>query len=194
MLERLKDLPRGVEGLKAVGKLSKDDYEQVMQPLLDEARDEGRRLRLLYQFGPEFEGFTVGAAWEDARIGLQSLRLFDGCAVVSDVGWIRDSTSLAGFMLACPVRVFENRERSAAAQWLESLPEGAAATHRLIPESGVSSSRSHKPWRPGLRRTGHDGGRMIESHGSLQGLVVMRASTGIGRARGLSRHLPSSAS
>ena len=54
-------------------------------PLLDEARREGRRIRFLYQVGPEFEGFTPAAAWEDAKIGLHSVRLFDGCAVVTDL-------------------------------------------------------------------------------------------------------------
>ena len=51
MLERLTDLPQGIDGLKAIGKVSKDDYVRVVEPLLDEARREGRRIRFLYQFG-----------------------------------------------------------------------------------------------------------------------------------------------
>ena len=58
MLERINDLSPGVIGLRAVGKVSKEDYEQVLEPILDDARREGRRIRFLYQFGPEFEGFT----------------------------------------------------------------------------------------------------------------------------------------
>ena len=103
MIEKLKDLPRGIDGVKAIGKISKEDYEQVFVPLLDEARREGRRIRFLYQLGPEFEGFTPGAAWEDAKIGLHFLRLFDGCAVVTDLVWIRELTRLAEFLMPCPV-------------------------------------------------------------------------------------------
>jgi hypothetical protein len=99
MLETLKDLPPGVDGVKATGTISKQDYETVLVPLMDAARRDGRHLRFLYQVGPEFRGFTPGAAWEDVKIGLQSMRLFDGCAVVSDVGWIRESTRLAAFLL-----------------------------------------------------------------------------------------------
>ena len=90
MIEKLKDLPRGIDGVRAIGKISKEDYEQVFVPFLDEARREGRHIRFIYQIGPEFEGFTPGAAWEDAKIGIHFLRLFDGCAVVTDLAWIRE--------------------------------------------------------------------------------------------------------
>ncbi|MDQ2707104.1 MAG: hypothetical protein M3Z25_05490 [Actinomycetota bacterium] len=69
-LEKLTNVPAGVEALRAVGTVSKDDYETVFEPLVDQGRRAGRRLRFLYQIGPEFEGFTPGAAWEDARLGL----------------------------------------------------------------------------------------------------------------------------
>ena len=103
MIEKLKDLPAGIDGVRAIGKISKEDYEQVFVPLFDETRREGRHIRFLYQLGPEFEGFTPGAAWEDAKIGLHFLRLFDGCAVVTDLAWIREMTRLAGFLMPCPV-------------------------------------------------------------------------------------------
>ena len=142
-------------------------------PLLDEARREGRRVRFIYQFGPEFERFTPGAAWEDAKIGLHSLRLFDGCAVVSDLSWIGEVTRLAGFLMQCPVRVFGNKEFDQAIVWLCSLPEGAAVSHRLLPESGVIVVEVKQA----LRSQDFDALALtadawIEAHGDLQGLVI----------------------
>ena len=122
MLERLQNLPAGIDGLKAVGKITKQDYEEVFEPLLDAARRDGRRLRLLYQLGAEFDGFTPGAAWEDAKLGLRSMRLFDGCAIVTDIAWIRESTRLVRFFLPCPVQVFSNEQRENAIEWLSTLP------------------------------------------------------------------------
>src|ERR1700691_1727645 len=136
VIEILKDLPEGIVGVRAIGKVSKEDYEKVLVPLFDEARREGRHLRFLYQLGPQFEGFTPGAAWEDAKIGLHSLRLFDGCAVVSDAGWIRESTRGVGFFMPCPVRIFGNKELPKAIGWLSSLSE-PAVSHRVLPDSGV---------------------------------------------------------
>ncbi|WP_438818742.1 STAS/SEC14 domain-containing protein [Streptomyces platensis] len=34
--------------------------------------------------------------------------------MVSDIGWIRESTRLMSFLMPCPVRVFGGRERKEA--------------------------------------------------------------------------------
>jgi hypothetical protein len=173
VIERLKDLPRGIDGVKAIGKISKEDYEQVFVPLLDEARREGRRIRFLYQLGPEFEGFTPGAAWEDAKIGLHFLRLFDGCAVVTDLAWIRELTRLAGFLMPCPVSVFGSTEFDGAVNWLRSLPEDAAIAHRLLPESGVIVVEVKQALRAqDFDALAFTADAWIEAHGDLQGLVI----------------------
>lgn len=173
MLEKLTDLPDGIDGLKAVGKISKDDYEQTFEPLLEEARREGRRIRFLYHFGPEFQGFTASGAWEDAKMGLRSMRLFDGCAIVSDVGWVRESARLIAFLMPGPVKVFGNQDRAKAVEWLRSLPERAAVSHRLIPESGVIVVEVKEA----LRAQDFDAlavtaDTWIEVHGDLQGIVI----------------------
>jgi SpoIIAA-like len=173
MLEKLKDLPSGIEGLKAIGKISTEDYERVFVPFLDEARREGRRIRFLYQLGPEFESFTPGAAWEDAKIGLHSMRLFDGCAVVTDLGWIRETARLVGFLMPCPVRVFGNQERDNAIEWLGSLPQGATVSHRLLPEYGVIVVEVKQALRAqDFDELAFTADSWIETHGGLQGLVI----------------------
>jgi hypothetical protein len=191
MLERVENLPPGIEGLKAVGKVTREDYERVFEPLLDDARREGRRLRLLYQLGPEYDGFTPGAAWEDAKLGLRSLRLFDGCAIVSDVAWIRQSARLIGFILPCPVQIFSNEQCERAIEWLAALPEGAATSHRLLPESGIIVVEVGAP----LRATDFDAIALtadtwIEAHGNLRGIVIhAREFPGWENLHGLFRHM-----
>jgi hypothetical protein len=137
MLERLHDLPPGIDGIRAKGKITSGDYERVVKPLLEEARAAGRRVRLLYELGPEFEGFTAAAAWEDMRLGFRHLRLLERCGIVTDVGWVRESARLFGAMVPAPVRVFGNAERAAALEWLGAPAGGAAPRTRLIPGTGV---------------------------------------------------------
>jgi SpoIIAA-like len=191
MIEVLKDLPPGIDGVRAIGKVSKEDYDKVLVPFFEEARREGRRIRFVYQLGPEFEAFTPGAAWEDAKIGLQSIRLFDGCAVVTDLGWIREWTRVAGFLMPCPVRVFRNQELDKAVDWLVSLPEGAAISHRLLPDSGVIVVEVKQALRAqDFNALAFTADSWIEAHGELQGLVIhAREFPGWENLGSLIRHL-----
>lgn len=177
MLERLNNLPPDIVALKAVGKVSKADYDEVFQPILDEARRDGRRLRFLYQFGPSFEGFTPGALWEDAKIGVRSMRLFGACAVVSDIGWLRSFVHVAGSLVPCPVRIFSGVEFDSAVKWLRSVQmrpaERPALSHRLLPESGVAVVEI----KGALRTADFDELALtvdawIQEHGELPGLVI----------------------
>ena len=130
----------------------------MVEPLLDAARRDGRRLRCLCEVGADYRGLTAGAAWEDVRLGLRAMGLFDGCAVVSDVVWIREASRLAAFFMPCPVRVFDERDRSAAAAWLAALPEGAGRRHPAGPRRRCRRGRGRRAVaNGGPRRPRHDG-------------------------------------
>jgi hypothetical protein len=137
MLERISDLPPGVDGLRASSAVSRGDYERVVEPLLDQARREGRRIRLLYHFGPDFDGLTAGGAWEDAWLGLRNLRLFERCAIVSDRDWILQASRVFGALLPCPTRTFRAGDWNDAVAWLAAPVEAPHVAHRLIEDRGV---------------------------------------------------------
>lgn len=191
MLQRLRELPAGVDGLRATGYVTKDDYENVVEPLIDRARRDGRRIRLLYELGPDFHGFTPAAGWEDLKTGVGSMRLFEGCAVVSDSAWIRESTRLMAFLVPCPVRVFEVRQRTAALHWLAGLPEGPGVSYRLLPDAGVVVVEVRHP----LRAADFDAlagtvDAWLARHGRLVGIVVHAADfPGWENISGLLRHV-----
>lgn len=173
MLEKIADLPPGIVGVKAFETVSKDDYEKVMEPLFDEARKRGEKLRFLYEFAHDFRGFSAGAAWEDARFGLGAVRDLAGCAVVTDIAWVRESSRFVGFWLPCPVRVFALEEREQALEFLRSLPGEPGISHRILPEAGVIVVEIQKALRPqdfdALTATADV---WIDAHGSLNGLVL----------------------
>ncbi len=191
MIEILKDVPDGVVAVRASGTLTREEYDEVVVPLLDEARRAGRRLRCLCEVGADYRGLTPGAAWEDVTLGLRSLHLFDGCAVVSDVGWVRGTSRLVRFLMPCPVRVFDERDRDKAAAWLAGLPEGPGASVRLEPESGVVVIEVAAP----LRVADFDAlaatvDAWLSGHDALLGIVVhARAIPGWENLGALLRHL-----
>ncbi|MFD8544504.1 STAS/SEC14 domain-containing protein [Streptomyces sp. NPDC059649] len=172
MLERAEDAPAGVDAVKAIGTVSKNDYVTVIEPLIDNARREGRRIRLLFEIGPEFKSFTPAAGWKDLKVGLGAMRLFEGCALVTDTRWMRESTRMTSFLMPCPVRVFGTQDRAEALHWLASLPEGPGISHRLLTESQVLVVEVESPLRTAdfdaLALTADD---WLNTHDELAGVV-----------------------
>lgn len=164
--------------------------ESVFVPMIEEARRDGRRQRLLYQLGPDFEGFTPGAVWEDARLGLRAMRRLDGCAVFTDLGRIGDTARIAAFLMPCPVKVFANSALQPAIAWLVSLPESSAAVLHLSKRGVLQIDVDHP-----LRAQDFDAVALlvdpwIEAHGRLAGIVIhARAFPGWENLASLLRHL-----
>ena len=118
MIDRLTGLPDNVVGFSARGQVTAEDYEQHVVPAVEQALVRHDKVRLLYQLGGEFEGFDLGAMWEDAKVGLSHLAAWERIAVVTDVDWIRMATKAFGFAMPGEVRVFSNAELGAARNWL----------------------------------------------------------------------------
>jgi len=123
VLTELVDVPAGVHAIEATDVVTSDDYAQVFAPLVDRLAREGQRLRLLYQFGPGFARLTPGALWADSLLGVRYLPLLDGCALVSDIDWIREPGRGIAAWVPCPMRVYADEQRDEAAAWLAALPQ-----------------------------------------------------------------------
>lgn len=194
MLEKITDVPDGIDAYRAVGKLTGEDYGRTVDPLLDQARREGRRLRLLVQLGPEYEGFTPDAVWgktETWRHYPSLLRMIDGYAIVTDVRWVREWIHFVGFLMPFPLRVFGNDERDDAVAWLGSLPEGPGVTHRLLPEQGVLVVEVSEPLRaPDFDALAATADAWLATHDALPGVVLhARTVPGWENVTGLLRHV-----
>ncbi len=173
MLERLTDMPPGVDGIRATGELTRQDYRETLEPLLEEARRDGRTIRLLYHFAPEFTGFSAGGAWEDARLGIGHLRRFERCALVSDVDWIQRSAHLLSTLVPCPLAVFENEQWEEALRWISRPGAEAGMSHRLLRDWGILVVEPHGPiHREDLEEVALTVDPWIEENDKLDGLVV----------------------
>jgi len=171
MIERLQGLPPGIDGLRAHGTVTAEDYRNSVRPLLDQARSERRRLRLVYQLGPQLDRFTAGAVWEDAKVGLGYLSLFDRCAIVTDVGWIRCTVHSLASAMPCQVRVYPHSDWAQALSWLGS-PPAPPIPHRLLSDGVLLVEPDRR-----LRQEDFDGlystvSQWTAEHAKLTGLIV----------------------
>ena len=82
--------PPGVIGLRASGKLTKEDYTDVLEPALKEAMDSGEA-RVVFVL-TDFEGLEARAILEDIKTGLgvelAHRKNWKRLAVVTDVDWV----------------------------------------------------------------------------------------------------------
>jgi hypothetical protein len=90
MVERMDDMPAGVIGVRASGKLTRQDYTDGLEPALKEAMDSGEA-RVVFVL-TDFEGLEPGAVPEDIKTGLGVELANRGnwkrLAVVTNVDWV----------------------------------------------------------------------------------------------------------
>lgn len=118
MLELIDDLPDHVVGVRAVGEVTADDYDTVLEPAIDDRLQRHEKVRFLYVLGPEFTGYEPGAMWEDAKLGLRTVTAYDRIAVITDVDWLRRTVDAFGWLLPADVRVAHVDEIDDAIRWL----------------------------------------------------------------------------
>jgi hypothetical protein len=116
MLEKLES-PPNVIAIKAVGKLAKDDYTNVLTPAVKALMESTGELRAVIVVGDEFEGMTPGGTWEDLKTGLQHFTKWKRCAVVSDKDWVKHGVALFGWTMPGEVTVFSENEVGPAIEW-----------------------------------------------------------------------------
>lgn len=190
MVEIIKDLPDGIYGIEAKGAVTSEDYEKVVRPLLEKAHKEGKRVKFLYRFGPEFESFSAGAAWQDFRVGIQYLRLFERCAIVTDTEWIKKSIGFFRSIFPCPTECFSNEDFNKAVDWL-GRPLETNLHYELRYDPGVLIVNLQGPLSVNDFDTiGSLVDPWIESHGKLNGIVIRTKSfPGWENLGGIIRHI-----
>lgn len=120
MVERIEGVPEGVVGLRATGKLTRDDYREVFDPLLREAVEAGDA-RMLFVL-TEFEGLEPGAWWEDMKLGfgleVRHRSAWKRIAVITDEEWIRKAMHMFSWLTPGELMIGEPDELEQAKEWV----------------------------------------------------------------------------
>jgi hypothetical protein len=115
MIQELSDLPEGVIGFEASGKIRAEDYRDVVLPALERAAATGEvRFVIVMR---DFDGMSGGAVWQDLKVGIEHLRAWKRIALVTDIAWMRDLTSLFGWMTPGEVKTFPLAQQDEAIGW-----------------------------------------------------------------------------
>jgi stage II sporulation SpoAA-like protein len=116
MIQIIEGLPDNVVGIVAKGRVTNEDCNKILKPLMETSLKRHDKVRLYYEIGCRFPG----AAWEDLKIGMQYLPPWERVAVVTDVGWFRHSVNALRFLIPGEVRVFSTDDAYEGCAWISS--------------------------------------------------------------------------
>lgn len=118
MIEILAGFPDNIVACTGKGRITKQDYERVLIPSVEQALRHNAKIRCFYELGPDFAGFDMGAAWEDFTLGVEHLTRWERVALVTDVEWMRIAANAFRFLMPGRVRVFSNKQTDEALGWI----------------------------------------------------------------------------
>jgi hypothetical protein len=174
MIKVMNDLPERVLGLKASGEVTAEDYKTVLVPAIEKQLTRHKKVRLLYVLGDEFKGYSGGAAWEDAKVGMKHLTSFERVAVVTDVDWIESVIKAFGFAVPGEVRVFDGDDFEEARQWISEPASTGHLSFDLIDDQGVLVLQPQGELEAAdFERLGAEVDPYIEKAGALNGLMIV---------------------
>ena len=123
MIETLQGLPDGVLGFRAVGTVEASDYETVLDPALDAAVARGDKVNLVFVLGDDFERYSLGALWQDARLEGKPAHVWGRIALVTDHSVIGEIIHGISFVFPCELRIFAVSALDDAIAWAGEGPK-----------------------------------------------------------------------
>ena len=122
MVETPTDLPPGTLGFLLSGKLTREEYRDLIEPIYA-ALDRGEKLNVYVELADDFHGLDSGALWQDLKaagsVGLKHRDSWQRMALVTDRDWGEawsQRVRLAGAGRAAPVRPRRAGRRSRLAR------------------------------------------------------------------------------
>jgi len=120
MLTVMSQSHNNIMGVQGTGKVTQEDYQQVLIPQLEKVLKDHDKARFLYYLDESFTGWEVGAMWEDAKFGVRHKDDFEKIAVVGGPKWVGWGTKLFSHFMEGQVKIFPPEELQSAWDWLES--------------------------------------------------------------------------
>ncbi|KUI10738.1 hypothetical protein AU192_22185 [Mycobacterium lehmannii] len=119
MIELEADRAANVLVIHARGKLTREDYRDILAPQVRSLLDRSGTLRVMFVMDDSFEGWTLGAAWENTLFDLKHRRDLEKVAMVGAPRWEEWCVNVAAALLMRgQLATFSLDQRPEAWKWL----------------------------------------------------------------------------
>lgn len=126
MFTFIEGLPDDVLAIEASGKITHQDYRDVLIPRAEALMAKGPA-KMLYVLGHDLTGFELEALWDDTAFGVKHWRAFSRIAVVSDQPWIRACVSMFAPLFPAEIRMFGLSDMSTAKTWISGAGDAPSS-------------------------------------------------------------------
>jgi SpoIIAA-like len=121
MIEPLEGMPGGAIGFRATGRVTRDEYRDILLPPMRAAAEAGD-VRMVFAVGPGFERFELGALAQDTKAGITlgagHPHAWKRTALVTDVDWIANALHMFAWLTPGEVRLYELDGLEDAKTWV----------------------------------------------------------------------------
>src|SRR5690242_20619554 len=114
-------MPEGTIGFRATGRVTREEYKEVLLPAMRAAAQAGD-VRMLFAVGPGFERFEPGAMAQDmtagVSLGIGHPHAWKRAALVTDVDWIAKALHMFGWLTPGEVKLYPPEGLEEAKAWV----------------------------------------------------------------------------
>lgn len=118
MIQILPSIPKNIAAFRATGKVTKEDYQQVMAPRVNELVNTYGELNFFFVIDTELKDFTLGAWFQDALLGLSHLASWKRAAIIIDNPAAIRFTDAFSILAPGEFRGFSKDRYSEALEWI----------------------------------------------------------------------------
>ncbi|MCE3075779.1 SpoIIAA family protein [Chryseobacterium gwangjuense] len=120
MITIIPEAPENVAAFNASGEVTKEDFENLVFPIVKEKVDHFHELNYLLYLDTDIDNFTVGAWFEDALLGLKNLANWNRAAIVTDEKGIQNFTDIFSVLMPGEFKSFPKENLYNALYWCKN--------------------------------------------------------------------------
>jgi hypothetical protein len=121
MIEVIPGFPGHVTAFRATGKVTKEDYYNVINPVVKNVVISFGKINYLLVLNTELRNYSIGAWIEDGLLGFRYFSKWKKFAVVTEKDSVKKFTNTFGIFLPCPTKAFKMEEYATAKDWISDL-------------------------------------------------------------------------
>lgn len=118
MIEVIQGLPGNVAAFKATGKIDPEDYDNIVNPIVDKVYKAYGKIDYLFQLETSLKNFSAMAWVKDLLLGFVYFTDFQRVAIVTRNKAVKNFTNFFGKFIPGSFRGFDSDDLEIAKQWV----------------------------------------------------------------------------